>query len=363
MPVITPPSLQWAPSRDLGGQFAPDIHGITAVNAADDRLMLFARDASNTLITRWITRQGNTQGDWNSAWTTVTGATVDSDIAAVRGVDGRVRVFWRTPGNDLQALQEPQINAGLAGAGAPLTLASGITASPCACLGADGRAEVFYRDADGTVGRVAHATTAYGPFGAPASLGGPVNRIESPAAALASDGRIVVLAIGRPGEGVSAVQQETAGDSTAWGDWQLVSENAVHGPAALPDADGRVRVFYHSVTRPTVETAIQGADYDGFEQPEGIGGSVRLWPVPVLSLEGRQQVFFRNIEDETVYGIVQSSHNSDTFLPQEETGWSLWRWTMPRTGRFADNRSFVLRIDAAGTAARECQTFGNPTRG
>ncbi|MFF7655381.1 hypothetical protein ACFZCY_37065 [Streptomyces sp. NPDC007983] len=222
-----------------------------------------------------------------------------------------MRVFYRTPGNDLQVITQTSINSGY---GAPQTLATGIGDDPAATLGADGRIYVFFPGTDNALWYLRNQDLQYETYNTAASLGGAIFATPSPI--LDGGGRIVVAVKGS-GETLYTNQQ-AAENSTTWEGFSLNAPNVTSRPSVCLDAAGRVQVFYRS-SDGSVRRVGQTDDYDSFNAPVSLGAQIVWRPTCGLGQDGRINVFIK-ATDNALWVAVQTTENGTTYTGFQSLG-------------------------------------------
>jgi len=102
MAVSTTTGTNWGAWLNLEGQIfsepAPTLH-------ADDRIQVFVRGGSDSL---WSRGQDRSRA-W-AAWIGHAGASIVGVPSAIRGKDGKIRVFFLTTGGDIAFIAQTAIN-------------------------------------------------------------------------------------------------------------------------------------------------------------------------------------------------------------------------------------------------------------
>jgi hypothetical protein len=303
MSVSTTPGTVWGTWINLQG----GIHSEPApVAQADDRIQVFIRGGSNVLWSRLETRDGG----WG-AWQQYTGLLVDGIPAPIRGKDGKVRGFYRTPSNNLEVITQTSINSGY---GPPQTLATGIGDDPAAALGADGRIYVFFPGTDDALWYLRNQDLQYETYTVASSLGGAIFATPSPI--LDGGGRIVVAVKGS-GETLYTIQQQSENSAT-WEPFSLNASNVTSRPSVCPDAAGRVQIFFRGVDG-SVRRVGQSDDYDSFGTAVSLGAQIVWRPTCGLGQDGRVNVFIK-ATDNALWVAVQQTENGTTYTGFQSLG-------------------------------------------
>ncbi|MFJ9028711.1 hypothetical protein ACIRQP_09325 [Streptomyces sp. NPDC102274] len=297
---MTTPGTVWGAFQPLGGTLVNDP---AVVARPDGRLIVLAEGRNHALLS---IRQ-NRDLSW-SPWTELPGARISGVPAAILGRDRQIRVFWRTPGDELFAGRIPGI-PGESGTPA-VEVADGAVGDPAAVLNADGRISVFYRGGDHTVRSVSHTSVAYAVWAPAATIGGVAEGVPCPV--LAADGRVAVFV--RCGDDELWISEQRVPDTTS--DWipfgRFAELPAVSDPKAALDADGRIRVFWQGRDGTGCFLGRQG-DYTAWN-PEGtLKGGLAGAPYPFRSpLDGRLRIFAAG-PDHALWVAGQKTVNSDQF--------------------------------------------------
>ncbi|NEC86383.1 hypothetical protein [Streptomyces sp. SID12501] len=302
MVVSTTPGADWGTWINLEG----DIYAEPApVLNADNRVWVFVRGGGDTLWSRGELRDRT----W-SQWIHHQGSRIAGVPSAIRGRDGKVRVFYRTPGNGIEVITQSVINGGFS---APQSLVSTAGGDPVAVLNADGRIQVFFRGSDGALWYVRNQDLKYETYGTLTSLGGAI--FASPSPVLDGTGRVVVAVKGAS-DTLYTIQQNASNSTDSWEPWQSNTGGVTSKPTALLDAAGRVQIFYRGSDQAAWWIG-QSNDYENFNTPAKINSGVIDRPTAALGQDGRVNVTVKgtdnalwvdveNEENATAYGAFQS---------------------------------------------------------
>ncbi|MEU8507819.1 hypothetical protein AB0C40_24490 [Streptomyces brevispora] len=323
---MTTPGTKWGTFQSLKGCLVND-PAVTALS--DDRLIVFAEGGNNGLWHIWQNRDLS----W-SPWEQLPGARVKGIPAAVLGRDGLIRVFWRSPEDELFVSQTKSVHGG--GFTSPFKLTTGAVDNPAAVLNADGRISVFYRGSDQAARHVDHQSVAYTTWASSKTLDGGIKGIPYPI--LAADGRVEVFVRGTDDN--LWVSQQKAPDSTSdWSGFAKIVEGLTSDPRAALDADGRIRVVFRGRDNAGYFVS-QKADYDTWNVVGSLGGELSGGAYPFRSpLDGRLEVFVTGT-DKSTWAAEQKSVNTETFETFVSLGGGIADGSIP--ARHTDGRIFVF---------------------
>ncbi len=293
MAVSTTSGTAWGTWANLEGSIF-DVPS-PALNA-DDRIWVFVRGGSNTLWSRSQQRDRN----WG-AWQQHQGSSIDGAPCAIRGRDGKIRVFYRTPDSRIEVITQTAINASF---GAPQQIVTAVGGDPAAALNADGRIQVFFRGADAALWYVRNTDLQYERYTGPTSLGGTIFATPSPV--LDGSGRIVVAMLGGS-DSLWTIQQKAWNSADLWESMRSETSGVTTRPTATVDASAHAQIFYRG-SDGAVWRVGQSADYDSFESSVSVGGQILGWPTGYLGQDGRLNVFVKGT-DNALWVAVQQAEN------------------------------------------------------
>ncbi len=302
MPVSTTPGTAWGTWTNLEGSIF-DVPS-PALNA-DDRIWVFVRGGSNSLWSRCQQRDRT----WG-AWQAHTGSQIDGAPSAIRGRDGKIRVFYRTPDNRIEVITQTAINAAF---GPAKQLATNVGGDPAAVMNADGRIQVFFRGSDGGLWYFRNTDLLYEQYTNVTLLGGTIFATPSPV--LDGSGRIVVAMRGGS-DTLYTIQQKSWNSADIWENMRNETTGVTSRPTAMVDASAHAQIFYRGSDGATWRVG-QTADYESFETSVSIGGQILGWPTAFPGQDGRLNVFVKGTdaalwvapqqaENQPAYGTFQS---------------------------------------------------------
>lgn len=262
--------------------FSPVVVGQpTASQEADGRLAVFARGTDGAL---WYDTQAVPNGGWGG-WRNL-GGTLQSDPVAARNADGRISVFAQGKfGNDSDRLV--------------------------------------------TITESEPDSTSYGDW---SNLGGP---LYNPNVGRNADGRLTV--VGTAGSLWEKTQSEP--DSATYNGWKKIeTTNPVGRPALVNQADGRLMVVYrregNNVAWHVDQTAPNSTDWGN---PVWIGGVLGSDPAAIRDVDGKVSTFVRGT-DGKMWAATQNDPNGAPFATFRQIG----------TGTYAQQDRFAAERQADG---------------
>ncbi|MFV8127042.1 hypothetical protein [Streptomyces syringium] len=297
MPVSTAPGTKWGNWTNLeGGIFAEP----SAALNSDNRVQAFVQGGANALWTIWETRDRG----W-SPWKKIEGSRIEGAPHALRGRDGKIRVFYRTPDQHLEVVTQTAVNAHF---GAPQRIVTNIGGDPAAALNGDGRIQIFFRGTDGALWYTRNQGLAYEAYTAPTSLGGGIHATPSPV--LDGSGRIVVAVKGG-NDTLYTIQQKASNAADAWDAFQQQTTGVTTRPSAVVDAASRVQIFYRGSDGSAWRVG-QSDDYDAWQTSASLKGQIIERPTACLGQDGRVNVLVKGT-DKKLWVTVQTAENAAAY--------------------------------------------------
>ncbi|AEH07887.1 MULTISPECIES: hypothetical protein [Protofrankia] len=305
MAISTTPGTNWGTWINLEGSFV-DVP--SAVLNADNRVSVFVQGGSNTLWSRYEQRDRAWAG-----WMQHPGSRVAGAPNAIRGKDGKIRVFYRTPDNHIEVITQNAINGGF---GAPVDLISNVGGDPAAALNADGRIQVFFRGSDDALWYIHNQGLLYEQYTPPASLGGAIYATPSPA--LDGSGRIVVAVKGGS-DTLYTIQQKSWNSADAWEAFSSETTGVTSRPTVTLDASAHVQIFYRGSDGAAWRVG-QRSDYDSFETSVSLRGQILGEPTAFLGQDGRVHAFVKGANEKALWVAVQQTENQPTYFDFQNLG-------------------------------------------
>jgi hypothetical protein len=257
----------------------------------------------------------------------------------VRNTDGRLQVFYRGTGADIN--YSMQTSPGSSTWAAPVSLGAFINSIPVAILNADGRAEVFGTSSDNSLmhnWQLSPGSTAMSGW---VALGG-----SSPgdlAVARNSDGRLQIFYRGADSQ-LYTLSQSFAGSST-WSAHTSLSGTLVSNPTVASNPDGRLEVFAvmsgNSISH-TWQTSTSGSSWSGWFGLGGFTNSTTL--AATRNTDSYLQVFYRDGSTNSLFHIKQTPGAPGGWAAPVNLGGGLA--SDPTVGMNADGR---LEVFVKGT--------------
>ncbi|WP_435972321.1 hypothetical protein [Streptomyces sp. Qhu_M48] len=230
----------------------------------------------------------------------------------VRGKDGKIRVFYRTPAGHLEVITQTSPNGTF---GTPQQLVTNVGGEPAAALNADGRIQVFFRGTDGSLWYVRNQGLYYEAYTNPVSLGGTIYATPSPV--LDGSGRIVVAVRGGS-DTLYTIQQRTPNGLDNWKPFQQETTGVTSRPSVVLDAAARVQVLYRGSDGAAWRVG-QHDDHEGFHTSVSLNGQIIDRPTAALGLDGRINVFVKGT-DKALWVSVQAAENDNAYQDFQSLG-------------------------------------------
>jgi acylphosphatase len=257
----------------------------------------------------------------------------------VRNTDGRLQVFYRGTGADIN--YSIQSSPGSSTWAAPVSLGAFINSTPVAVLNADGRAEVFITGSDNAIYHNWQLSPGSSIMSGWYALGG-----YSPgdlAVARNSDGRLQIFYRGGDNQ-LYTLSQSFAGSST-WSAHTSLGGTLVSGPSVASNPDGRLEVFVRGTDNALYhnwQTSTSGSSWSGWY---GLGGYTNSTTLAVArNTDSYLQVFYRDGSTNSLFYIKQTPGAPGGWAAPVNLGGGLT--SDPTVGMNADGR---LEVFVRGT--------------
>lgn len=272
------PNGDWSEWFSMGG----NLDGAPAVgNNQDGRLEIFARDAGKAMVHAWQDAPNGKIGNWATL-----GGTWASDPTLAKNSDGRLELFAVGTDGAVHHVSQIKANGGWS-SWASLGKAGGGLLDARAVRGEDGKLRVFARGKDEKTYVAQQKTGGYTGW---TSLGGTSK--SAPTVVLAENGALALFARGSDGALWHKWENTPGGTWSAW----ISLGGGVFDPVATVNTDGKMEVFVRgnndALYRVRQKTA--GGAWETFTK---IGGAMKGAPAVGRNKDGRLEVFIRASDD------------------------------------------------------------------
>jgi hypothetical protein len=288
--------------------------GSRIVRNTDGRLQVFYRGTGADINYSLQTSPGS------STWAAPVslGAFINSIPVAVLNADGRAEVFGTASDNSL--FHNWQLSPGSSAMSGWVALGGNSPGDLAVARNSDGRLQIFYRGTDNQLYTLSQSFAGSSTWSAHTSLGGTL--LSGPTVVSNPDGRLEVFAV-TSGNGISHNWQ-TSTSGSSWSGWfGLGGFTNSTTLAAARNTDSYLQVFYRDGSTNSLFYIKQtpGAP-GGWAAPVNLGGGLSSDPTVGMNADGRLEVFVRGT-DNALYHIWQNSASSATWSGFAGLGGSL----------------------------------------